>query len=103
MKHYLVTSSFPGCLAETGTVVNTLRDASAAVARIIDDYTDGHKYLWENGERIENEDFEVEEERHHRIKKILTGARIRYAAYGGGVVVEVNEVDAHTARGWSRE
>lgn len=99
-RHYLVTTSFSGCLPESGHVVNTLRDASESVRDIIRDYSDAWSMTWDGETQVKNENFSVSRFYHKNNRRLLMGAQIVWSSYGGGINVDVDEIDAETAKEW---
>jgi hypothetical protein len=87
-------------LPENGFVVGSQKAAADSVRQIIDDYKDGWQYVWEDGKKIKNENFEVTKNFNAANKNTLTGANIQYSSYGVGVIVEVNLIDSQTAKEW---
>lgn len=101
-RHYLVTSSFAGCLPENGFVVNTMRDAAEGIREMIRDYSEAHSTTWNPFSQKEekNPDFSVSRFYHPKNGRMLVGAHIVWSSYGGGINLSVDEIDAETAKEW---
>lgn len=105
MRHYLVSTSFTGCLPEDGHVVNSLRDAAESVRDYIESYKDAHKFVYDSSldKEVPNPDFSVERYYSSTNKRQLIGAYVKWSEWGGGINISVDEINADDAKGWNHQ